>query len=199
VDKVKTEKIALFDLDGTLADFDGAMQREMLKLASPGETDPYPREQETEPEHIRDRRRLVKRQPGFWSKLEMLPLGEQLLYAALNMGYQISILTKAPRTNFPAWSEKVEWCHSHLPMHRNIQVNLVEDKSLVYGRILVDDWPPYVSGWLGRRPRGAVIMPAHPWNEGFEEAYSQVIRCDPKVDFSVKRAMEVMAEQFARE
>ena len=71
-----------------------------------------------------------------------------------------------------AWGEKLEWCRLHLP--EDVQVTLTEDKGLVYGRVLVDDWPPYVLRWLEWRKRGLVIMPAREWNEGFE--HRQVIR-----------------------
>lgn len=165
-----SERVALFDLDGTLADFTGAMEAGMRKLATPGEIAAgtyYPLGHDDGPDYIEARRRLVKRQPGFWRNLKQLPIGFALLEAALILDYQIAILTKAPRTNFPAWTEKVEWCHANLPMERGISVNLVEDKGLVYGRVLVDDWPPYIKRWLAWRPRGLVLMPAQPWNMDF--------------------------------
>ncbi len=173
------ENIALFDLDGTLADFDGGMEVGMVKLATPAEIAAgtyFPREQAGEPDYIRERRRMVKRQPGFWRNLAKLPSGFRLLEIAMEVGYKIAILTKAPRTNFPAWSEKVEWCHNHLPMDKGIAVNLVEDKGLVYGKILVDDYPPYINRWLEWRPRGLVFMPEQSWNRGFAEAFGKTLR-----------------------
>lgn len=173
------DKIALFDLDGTLADFDGGMERGMRALATPEEIAAgtyFPREQDSEPEHIRNRRRLVKRQPGFWRELHPIKVGFSLLENAQFTGFRICVLTKAPRTNFPAWSEKVEWCHRWLPMDKGIQVNLVEDKGLVYGRVLVDDYPPYIERWLRWRPRGTVLMPAQPWNEGAFADEPRVLR-----------------------
>jgi hypothetical protein len=47
-------------------------------------------------------------------------------------------------------------------------VTISSDKSMVYGRVLMDDWPGYVVEWLKARPRGLVIMPDRPWNQGFE-------------------------------
>lgn len=180
LDKEMLEKpIALFDLDGTLADYDGTMDANMKLLATPEEVAAgtyFPREQSTEPSHIRERRRLVKRQPGFWKNLKRFGLGFTVLDLAMKAGFSIDILSKAPRTNFPAWSEKVQWCHENLPMDEGIRVNLVENKGLFYGRVLVDDFIPYVTDWLAHRPRGLVIMPAHPHNEGFK--HPQVIRVD---------------------
>lgn len=194
----KDSKIALFDLDGTLADFDGAIRLGMMKLASPDEivAGLEYREKDGEPEHLTARRRLIKRVPGFWRELHRLPLGFELLQHAIDVGFNIQVLTKAPRTNFRAWTEKVEWCHAHLDVDkRNIQINLVEDKGLVYGRMLVDDWPPYIMRWLEHRPRGQVIMPAQPWNQAFR--HPQVFRCD-SFHPDIRQARELMVAAFER-
>ena len=188
----KPDPIALFDLDGTLANFDGGMEAGMLRLATPQEIADgvhFPREQDDEPDHIRERRRAVKRQPGFWRDLEVLPLGKQLLDHAILLGFEVSILTKAPKKNFAAWSEKVEWCWRNLPMDEaDIGVNLVTNKGLVYGRLLVDDYPPYIAKWLAHRPRGTVIMPAWPWNEGFQ--HPQVFRVS---EAEIPRALDLIS------
>lgn len=174
-DEKEPELICLFDLDGTLADFDGAMREQMRLLASPGEVDFYPIEQDIEPVHITFRRRMIKRQPGFWRNLLELPSGFEVLRIAISCGFKIAVLTKAPKKNFNAWSEKVEWVHKHLPVDEaGIIVNLVEDKGLVYGKVLVDDYPPYINRWLKWRPRGWVVMPDQPWNQNFE--HPQVFR-----------------------
>jgi FMN phosphatase YigB (HAD superfamily) len=76
------EPIALFDLDGTLADFDAAMQHKLEELRSPSED---PKADETAFEdvpYVKARRRLVKSQPGFWRDLATIPLGFQLLEEA---------------------------------------------------------------------------------------------------------------------
>lgn len=188
--------IALFDLDGTLADFDGAMDRNMRKLATPAEIESgnyFPREQKDEPAYVTERRRLVKRQPGFWSGLEKLPNGFHFLDLAIRIGYSITILTKAPKTNFPAWSEKVEWCHRNLPMEAGISVSLVENKGLVYGRVLVDDYPPYIKSWLMWRPRGLVLMPDQPWNQDFE--HPQVVRIGKPDKYGLNAAGNVQGEE----
>jgi 5'-nucleotidase len=190
------ENIALFDLDGTLADFDGGMDAGMRKIATPDEVSAgtyFPREQDNEPDYLKERRRLVKRQPGFWRDLYRLNMGMSLLQSAIETGYRISILTKAPRTNFPAWTEKVEWAWKNLPMEEHsIQICMAEDKGLVYGRMLVDDYPPYVSRWLAWRPRGLVIMPAQAWNKDFE--HPQVVRVFDQA--SMTRAIEAMNSHY---
>jgi 5'(3')-deoxyribonucleotidase len=179
------------------------MDERMRLLATPEEIEKgiyFPREQSTEPAHIRERRRLVKRQPGFWRDLRKFDLGFAVLDLAMRAGFSIDILSKAPRMNWPAWSEKVEWAHKHLPMDQGIRMNLVEKKGLFYGRVLVDDFVPYVTDWLTYRPRGLVIMPAHPHNQGFE--HPQVIRVGFDIAYdgvrSLDKALEGLLEQARR-
>jgi|WetSurMetagenome_2_1015567.scaffolds.fasta_scaffold289612_2 5'-nucleotidase len=164
--------IALFDLDGTLADFDSAMRANMTMLASPGEPDWNPDAEEEEPRHIKFRRRMIKSVPGFWLGLGRMSDGFELLRMAKTVGFNIVILSRGPSQNPLAWKEKIEWCRLNIPYEHS--VTLTEDKDLVYGRVLVDDWPPYIRGWLAHRPRGMVIMPGRTWNKGF--VHPQVYR-----------------------
>jgi 5'-nucleotidase len=193
------EKIALFDMDGTLVDFDGAMRRAMKSLASEDEIARdvyYPPERANESSHVAARRRMVKRIPGFWRELPQLSIGMRLLQEAMEIGFRITILTKAPRTNHPAWTEKVEWLWKNLPMEeKGIEVHLAEDKGLVYGRMLCDDWPPYIERWLTWRPRGLVLMPDQPWNQGFH--HTQVVRVTGHPG-SIQSAVLLMKYQWNR-
>ncbi len=199
--------IALFDMDNTLADFDGAMEKAMRQLASAEEIAAgryFPREEDDEPAHIAMRRRLIKRQPGFWSDLNQLTNGFRFLHLAIKIGYSVSILTKAPKTNFPAWSEKVKWCHENLPMSSGISISMVDEgpnKALIYGRVLVDDYPPYIKEWLKHRPRGLVLMPDQPWNQEYE--HPQVVRIGKPNRFgsvaeSNQRGEEALRDHFSR-
>lgn len=181
----KPEPIALFDLDGTLADFPWAMRRALTRISTPGEQ-AYYEEQDDEPSYITERRRLIKRQPGFWRDLPVFKLGFDVLDMAKTLSYSINILTKAPHTNYQAWSEKAEWCSQELAGF-DYRVTMTEDKGLVYGKVLVDDWPKYVNRWLVHRPRGLVIMPAHDYNEGFK--HPNVIRYDGRNENQVFEAL----------
>lgn len=168
--------IALFDLDGTLADFDFAMEIKLMSLANNIEI-PYFQEQDNEPTYMKMRRRLIKKTPGFWRELPKFSLGFQVLEEVNKLNFDIMILSKGPRNNPTAWAEKIEWCHANLPMDEmDIKITLTEDKGLVYGKVLVDDWIPYVERWLEWRPRGLVIMPAHDRNKDFR--HPNVVRYD---------------------
>jgi 5'-nucleotidase len=157
--ETKDDRVALIDLDGTVADYDGAMQRELEKLRAPEE--PAVRYERDPPVHIENRSRLIRRQPGFWRELARIPLGFEVVDELRELGFMLHVLTAGPKSSMSAWTEKAEWCREHLP---DAFVTVTQDKSLVYGRVLVDDWPPYFEKWLAVRPRGLVIAVAHEWN-----------------------------------
>lgn len=163
----------LFDLDGTLCDFNKALGAAMKPLEGPGESHDYDNyEQATEPAYMKARRRLVKQMPGFWRGLPPYEPGFQLLKLAYEAELRVVIFTKGPKATPRAFKEKVEWCHTHIG--GDFDISLVTDKGLHYGKILVDDYPPYIEAFLEHRPRSRVIMPAHPYNEEFD--HPQVLR-----------------------
>ncbi len=182
--------IALFDLDGTLADFDGSMREYMRKLAAPNEPEWDPDREGSEDPWIKARRQMIKTVPGFWLGLAPMPDGFDLLTMARRAGYDIVVLSRGPRQNPLAWKEKIEWARAHILFEH--QVTLTEDKGLVYGRVLVDDWPPYLLAWLAHRPRGKVIMPARKWNVDFK--HPQVLRYSD----SFEAAYDVFKDQLEK-
>jgi 5'(3')-deoxyribonucleotidase len=164
---VAEKPVALVDMDGTVADYDTGIRWYMDDIRSPEETGPevYHGFEEPEPDFYRARVVLIRNQAGWWRNLMPLPDGLQIVRMLEDLGFEIHVLTKGPKTSPNAWTEKVEWCKKHLP---EIPVTIASDKGLVFGRVLVDDWPPYVVDWLKFRPRGLVVMPDRPWNQGFE-------------------------------
>lgn len=166
--------VALIDMDGTVADYDTALQRDLRLLLSPGEVLALPYAEKEEQPYLKQRIRLIRNQPEWWKNLTPIASGLQIVEILRKLGFSLNVLTKGPRSNPNSWTEKREWCQKYLP---DALVTVTEDKSLVYGKILVDDWPSYVTSWLKWRPRGWVIMPAHPWNLSFE--HPRVIRFDP--------------------
>jgi hypothetical protein len=52
---------------------------------------------------------------------------------------------------------------------------MTHDNACTYGKILYEDYPPYIKRWLTWRPRGRVILIDAPYNRGFE--HPQVLRC----------------------
>jgi 5'-nucleotidase len=170
------EPIALFDMDGTLADFDASMQRRLEELRSPGESPEADDTAFEEVPHVKARRRLIKSQPGFWRDLAPIRCGFQILEEARAQRFLCQILSKSPRKIPMAAGEKIEWCVKHVP---DLPIVLSEDKGLVYGKLLCDDWPEYIERWLTWRPRGLVIAVAQRWNVGIDKKFSKnVVRYD---------------------
>jgi len=177
--------IGLIDMDGTLCDYNNTMNKALEEIIGPEVVG-----------HWYDKRYakatdLIKKQPGFWRNLPRIELGFKIVEILKEFDFELHVLTKGPYRTIGAWSEKVEWCREHLP---GVPVTITEDKSLVYGRVLVDDWPQYCEKWLRWRPRGTVIMPAYPYNEGFEEKFpGQVIRATEQ---NLDKVREVIERPF---
>ena len=164
---MNADDVALFDMDGSLADYTTSLVHALEALRSPGE------EQITEENiwsaekttYIHNRMSLIKKQPGWWLNLAPLEAGMDVLDACKRFGFKITILTKGPKKHSNAWQEKLQWCQRHISP--DVDVHIASDKSLVYGKLLYDDYPDYMLGWLKHRPRGLGIMPVTPNNKGF--------------------------------
>ncbi len=155
----KIKPIALFDMDGTIADYVSAMKRDMESLRSPEEpeSDGDNLWDENAPAHIKARKETIEKTRGWWRELKPIPVGIDVMKIAQELGFEIRILTKGPNDVPQAWAEKLEWCQHHLG--KNIQVTITRDKGTVYGRVLVDDYWPFMEGWLKHRKNGLGLMP----------------------------------------
>jgi 5'(3')-deoxyribonucleotidase len=189
------EPWALFDMDGTLSDFEKALSKELNFLKSPDEPEFYGHLSDDAPGYIRARADLIRADGSWWENLERFPLGWDVLKIAQDLKYNIMILTQGPRRNPEAWAGKKRWIDKHLGPNTNLTIT--RNKGLVYGKVLVDDFPEYVEQWLSWRERGLVIMPANDSNIGYE--HPQVIRYDGSNLEKVKRAMTLARNRKARE
>lgn len=167
--------IALFDLDGTLADYNGQLENDLSLLRSNGEQHVELSYDVELPSWYEQRVRLIKRQIGWWENLPRIEAGFLILEYAKLIGFHIHILTLAPRHIPNALGEKVVWCQKHIG--NNVDFTLTRDKGGYYGRILVDDYPPYIMNWLKHRPRGLGIMPTASYNKDFK--HPNVVKYDP--------------------
>jgi 5'(3')-deoxyribonucleotidase len=159
-------KIALFDLDNSLADYDSSMSRDLMSLMSQCEIEsnqPNFWRLSRQPAHIRNRMSLIKNQPGWWLNLDRIEAGFEVLQMALDIGYNVQILTKGPVSHPTAWKEKLEWCQNQ-PELKGVPVHIVSDKSIVCGDVLYDDYPEYLAAWLTARSTSVGIMPVNPYN-----------------------------------
>lgn len=168
------EIIALFDMDNTLFDYEGKLLDDMQKLQNPDEPKINHVHEDKSP-WMKARRNLIRSVPGWWRKLPKLQLGWDIYQVAENIGFECHILTKGPHKFPHAWTEKVDCIRDHFGTKINIDI-VGKDKAGRYGRVLVDDYPGYVLGWLRYRPRGLVVMPAHSYNK--DVSHPNIIRYD---------------------
>lgn len=150
------DKVALVDMDGTLCDFRGALDLDVAKvLNGRGEDVKVPACVVQQIEW------LVRGQAGWYRNLKPIPFGFMIVRLLQEIGFRIMIMTKSSKESKNAWSEKVAWIAEHLP---EADVTVTQNKSLVYGKVLVDDYPGHFISWMEHRPRGVVVMPIQPWN-----------------------------------
>ncbi len=185
--------IALFDMDGSLADYDGAMVRDLESLRAPDEPT-VSRESlwQTETgEHVLARMKLIKGQPGWWLNLDPIPAGMTVLALCQQLGFDVHVLTKGPKRHSQAWDEKVQWCQRHIGP--DVDIHVTSDKGLVYGKLLYDDYPDYMIRWLKHRPRGLGIMPVSAANRDF--VHPNVVKWDGTNIAEVARAVAVVKKR----
>ena len=195
----ETDNIALIDLDGTVADHDGALLRDLEALRAPEEP-PIDlskwRDKSKMPPHISYRTYMIRDRSSWWENLPVIQKGMDLVNLMQSMGYRIVILTQGPRTNPSAWKGKVKWINKYFGT--DIDMTITRDKGMVYGKVLFDDYPVYMDAWLEHRPRGLGIMNAFPYNEGYSNP--QVIRWDSEtITQEIIDALQRQLERKARE
>ncbi len=187
----EAKPIALFDMDGSLADYVGALVRDMNLIRSPHEP-VFTRENlfDYDEVYLHERMHLIKKQQGWWLNLKPIDDGIWMLELAFSLGFDCQILTKGPKNIPNAWKEKVEWCQKIFTP--SVDIHITSDKGMVYGKVLYDDYPDYMERWLRRRPRGLGIMPATPYNGNY--SHPRVVRFDgtnmDEVADALKRSLE---------
>ncbi len=171
----RAKLIALIDMDGTVADYSSQMVRDLERLRSPNEA---PIEGDLElaeiTQHLEARMSLIKGQPEWWFNLPAIPLGLKVVNIFREFGFDLHIATKGPSRRPQAWAEKVRWCNKIIS---DATIHITEEKSMLYGKVLFDDWPAYVLAWLEWRPRGLVVMPAKVYNAHLE-GHPNIIRVE---------------------
>lgn len=150
-------KIAYFDLDNSLADYEQAVLDGLESLRSPNE------EITTSiigrlPDHIFRRKCLITSSVDFWVNLKPIDLGFQVIEICKKIGYKIVVLTCTPKLNPNAATGKLIWSQKHLG--KDIDFKLVSQKNIDFGHVLYDDFPEYMDGWLKTNPNGLGLVPS---------------------------------------
>lgn len=187
--------IALFDMDNTLVDYDGGLAEVYETIRGPQDIPIKSWHNAEDFPYIKNRLNLIKMVPGWWRNLKRYQPGFDILEVALEIGFEVHVLTKGPEAKSRAWMEKLEWCRAELP--KGVKVTITEDKSLVYGKVLVDDYPPYLGKWFDRRPRGLGIIPVNDFNS--EYWHPQLIRYDHTDLYSLDKVKKALETAYNRE
>lgn len=166
---MKKKPVALIDLDGTLADFHAAMARDMAKLLSPEDRATFAIEEYDGIPHLKERADLIKHQPGWWLNLEPIAQGFRVLDMLVDLDYKLHICTRASINNPRCWMEKVQWVNRYMVSYKH-KMTITQDKALMRGAVLMDDWPSYVEPWLKASSNGLVILPNRSWNQNLDHA-----------------------------
>lgn len=184
----KPEDISLFDMDGTLCDYDRALAESLEKMRAPSE--PECKSFRNAPEYLIRRMDIIRSFESWWKNLPRLKLGWDILEIAQSLDFRIVVLTQGPRKNPAAWSGKKKWIDRNLG--EDTDIIITRDKGLVYGKVFVDDFPEYVERWLEWRKNGLVIMPANESNKNYH--HKQVIRYNgnnyEQVSLAMKQAKD---------
>lgn len=185
-----SERIALIDMDGTVADYDAGIQAYYDDMTGPGEYGYYSMngfhsKDLPIPDYLWKRIELIRNQPEWWRNLPPLPVGFEIISVLDEFHFEYHVATKGPSSNPQAWAEKVEWVRHWMPY---ADVHITEKKSLLYGKVLVDDYPPYTQSWLQWRPNGLVVMPAHHYNKEVNDP--QILRYEEGMQDQLRERLE---------
>jgi len=198
------ENIALFDLDGSLVNYDLRMLYDLQNLMSKADQEKLLTENKTlehlyyfeRPEWLKRRIKVISNQTGWWENLERLWIGIDIVELAVRIGFDIHILTKGPKSKPTVWKEKVMWCNKNIPWDHKITIT--QEKGLVYGKVLFDDYPGYIKEWLKWRPRGLVIMPKRPGPAQEKFKHPNVIKYDGYNPESREKVQQALFKVFKR-
>ena len=197
-----TDQTALFDLDGTMAGYNFGIYQNLKEMVPEEFVQVIEDNKENfhalEEEYpwVKACIKVIKRQPDWWLNLPKMELGWDVYRTATRIGFEPKILTKGPWSNAVAWKEKVEWVWKHFDGPRNSPPLIIvsgsnvetEAKQGVYGKVLVEDYIPYLEPWLEKRPRGLGILIDNPYNRGWD--HPRVVRYDGTNIRSVRIALQ---------
>lgn len=175
---IVVNKIAYFDLDNSLANYEKAVLQELECLRSPAE-EYVSTVHGWLPDHIFRRKSLITSSLEFWVNLEPIPLGFEVLNICKEIGYKIVVLTCCPKTKPNAATGKLLWCQKHLC--KDIDFKIVSQKNIDYGSVLYDDFPEYMDEWFKLNKDGLGLMPNHDYNQNYSR--HNVHKVDNNISF----------------
>lgn len=176
---MKEQKIALFDMDGTLFDYVSQLKKDLKEIQSTEEKDIYEYStlHDELPEYIYKRIDLIRKHNDWWFNLPKFQLGWDLWALTQELGFDHTILTKVPKSDPDAANQKIRCIRKHCGDKCGITIvdnTKHKAKANIYGNVLIDDYPPFVESWLKYRPRGFAILPECNDNKGYSHENSLI-------------------------
>jgi hypothetical protein len=95
-DAIDLAKVFLFDLDGSLADYDGTLLADLERMRSPAEPPVAELRAAFAQPHLRARIDAATARPGWWAGLPPLEAGMAVYRLAKGIGFDCQVLTKMP-------------------------------------------------------------------------------------------------------
>ena len=140
------QRIILVDMDGPLADLEGAFLR-IWQEQYPDEFFVPFEERRTfylnddYPEHLKNKLPPILAADGFFAALEPVEAGIQALEEMQSLGHRIIVCTSDIFANKTGLSDKRKWIHRYLGLEIAKAMIFTRDKTLVHGDYLIDDKP----------------------------------------------------------
>lgn len=119
----------------------------------------------------------------FWSKLEWLPDGEEILkYIEKRFGQEHITLWTSPSLNHGCMDGKLRWVERHLPRYYKHNIVFGHKKHLGArpDTILVDDMDKNVTKFVERG--GKVVQPPRIWNSLWQDSYRVLSHIEEQFD-----------------
>ncbi len=113
----------------------------------------------------------VLERPGVFRSCLPLDGGVEAVQILQERGHEVFVVTAAM---FPSnFSEKVEWCHEHLPFLDKRHLGFLHEKHLLSGDALIDDGPHNARAYRKAHPKSKILTIEYPYNSDCE-AYDVV-------------------------
>lgn len=157
----------LVDMDGVIADWGRAYGASLDRFGEAAAGIPRHRDQRTF--NLNDGRTPEEKamiaqvmvEPGFYSRLDLIPGAVRALKTMVKEGHDVRIVTSPWVSNPTCASDKLNWIVDRYGSHWGPRVIITADKTLVQGDVLIDD-KPEVGGVA--RPTWQHVLFDQPYN-----------------------------------
>jgi len=110
--------------------------------------------------------------PGFFRRLAPIEGCSYALKRLMHNGHKIFVATSGCTPH--SFTEKVEWCHEHLPFIPLSHICLIHHKSQLHGDVIIDDGPHNARAFRQSNPRAAAVSMIWPYNRQSQDFTSLI-------------------------